>query len=132
MRTLVEIFVIGALIYFGWEKPFKESVDQVRSKLTGKPTEVAPIPAAPTPTPAPRIVPGCGTRIIGRSLIDRHMIKRSRKQGTKTLPAEVTGSTLRASATTTSKGSENFYSFTTSICLPITWPVKPSIATCTQ
>jgi hypothetical protein len=63
MRTLVEIFVIGALIYFGWEKPFKESVDQVRSKLTGKPTavapqEVAPTPAAPTPTPAPRIVPG--------------------------------------------------------------------------
>jgi len=58
MRLLGEIFVIGALIYFGWEKPFKESVDQVRSKLTGKPTEVAPIPAAPTPTPAPRIVPG--------------------------------------------------------------------------
>jgi hypothetical protein len=57
MRTLAEIFVIGALIYFGWEKPFKESVDQVRSKLTGKPTavapqEVAPTPAAPTPTPA--------------------------------------------------------------------------------
>jgi hypothetical protein len=63
MRTLAEIFVIGALIYFGWEKPLKESVDQVRSKLTGKPTavapqEVAPTPAAPTPTPRPRIVPG--------------------------------------------------------------------------
>jgi hypothetical protein len=63
MRTLAEIFVIGVLIYFGWEKPLKESVDQVRSKLTGKPTavapqEVAPTPAAPTPTPRPRIVPG--------------------------------------------------------------------------
>jgi len=61
MRLLVEIFIVGALIYFGWEKPFKESVDQVRSKLTGKPTAVAPqeaVPPPPTPTPAPRIVPG--------------------------------------------------------------------------
>jgi hypothetical protein len=61
MRTLAEIFVIGAVIYFGWEKRFKESVDQVRSKLIGKPTEVAPqevVPPPPTPTPAPRRVPG--------------------------------------------------------------------------
>jgi hypothetical protein len=61
MRTLVEIFIIGALIYFGWEQPFKESVDQLRTKLTGKPTQVAPqevVPPRPTPTPAPRIVPG--------------------------------------------------------------------------
>jgi hypothetical protein len=61
MRTLAEIFVIAALIYFGWEKPFKESVDRVRSKLTGKPTDVAAqevVPPRPTPTTAPRLVPG--------------------------------------------------------------------------
>jgi hypothetical protein len=28
MRTLAEIFVIGALIYFGWEKPFKDWADE--------------------------------------------------------------------------------------------------------
>ena len=56
MRALAEIFVIGGLIYFGWETPFKESVDQVRSKLAGKPTAVATqevVPAPPTSRPVP-------------------------------------------------------------------------------
>jgi len=61
MRLLGEIFVIGALIYFGWQKPFKDWADEGRFRLTGKRAVVAPqeaVPAAPTPTPAPLIVPG--------------------------------------------------------------------------
>jgi len=63
MRTLAEIFVVGMLIYFGWETPFKDWASDARSRLTGKPTtvvpqEVVPTPAPPTPTPPPRIVPG--------------------------------------------------------------------------
>jgi len=54
VRLLVEIFVIGALIYLGWEKPFKEWVDQMRGTSTVKQTAVAPqgIVAPPTSTPA--------------------------------------------------------------------------------
>jgi type II secretory pathway component PulM len=68
MRTLTELFVIGALIYLGWEQSFKERVDQVRervdqvrAKVTGKQTQAAPqeiVAMTPTPPPAPRIVPG--------------------------------------------------------------------------
>ena len=62
MRLLAEIFVVAVVIYFGWETPFKDWADDARSRLTGKPTaapqEVVPTPAAPTPTPRPRIVPG--------------------------------------------------------------------------
>ena len=61
MRLLLEILVVGALIYFGWDTPFKEQADQVRAKVTGKQTQVAPqeiVPLTPTPRPAPRIVPG--------------------------------------------------------------------------
>ena len=63
MRMLAEIFIVGVLIYFGWETPFKDWADDARARLTGKPTtvvpqEVVPTPAAPTPTPRPRIVPG--------------------------------------------------------------------------
>ena len=56
MRLLVEILVVGALIYLGWEQPFKERVDQARAKVTGKQAPAAPQEI--TPTPAPRIVPG--------------------------------------------------------------------------
>ena len=55
MRTLTELFVIGALIYLGWAQSFKERVDQVRAKVTGRQTQEI---VAMTPTPAPRIVPG--------------------------------------------------------------------------
>ena len=58
MRLLVEIFIIGALIYFGWEKPFKDWADEGRFRLTGKRAAVAPQEAVPPPPPAPRIVPG--------------------------------------------------------------------------
>jgi hypothetical protein len=65
MRILAEIFVLGALIYLGWEQPFKVWVDDTRRMLGGKQTtEVAPqqeqqvVPMTPTPRPAPRIVPG--------------------------------------------------------------------------
>jgi hypothetical protein len=59
MRALTELFVIGALIYLGWAQSFKERVDQVRAKVTGKQTAPQEIVAmTPTPTPAPRIVPG--------------------------------------------------------------------------
>ena len=57
MRTLTELFVIGALIYLGWEQSFKERVDQMRAKVTGQQTQEI-VPMTPTPTPAPRIVPG--------------------------------------------------------------------------
>ena len=56
MRLLVEILVVGALIYLGWEKPFKDWTDDARSRLTGKRAEVAP--PRPAPTPPPRVVPG--------------------------------------------------------------------------
>jgi hypothetical protein len=56
MRLLVEILVVGALIYLGWEKPFKDWTDDARWRLTGKRAEVAP--TRPAPTPAPRVVPG--------------------------------------------------------------------------
>ncbi len=62
MRVLAEIFIVGVLIYFGWETPFKDWAADARSRLTGKPPEAAqevvPTPAAPTPRPRPRIVPG--------------------------------------------------------------------------
>jgi len=39
MRLLAELVIIGALIYFGWNKPFKEQVARanttIRSKLHG-------------------------------------------------------------------------------------------------
>jgi hypothetical protein len=53
MRLLIEIFVVAALIYLGWERPFKDWTDDARSKLTGKRAEVA----RPKPPP-PRVVPG--------------------------------------------------------------------------
>ena len=61
VRLLVEILVIGGLIYLGWEQPFKERVDQVRARVTGKQVQAAPQevgPMTPMPTRAPRIVPG--------------------------------------------------------------------------
>jgi len=36
MRLLVEIVVIGALICFGWNTPFKEWVAESRAMLTSK------------------------------------------------------------------------------------------------
>jgi hypothetical protein len=58
VRLLAEILVVGALIYLGWEQPFKERIDQARVKVTGKQAPVAPKEMTPTRTPAPRIVPG--------------------------------------------------------------------------
>ncbi len=59
MRLLVEILVVGALIYLGWEQPFKERANQVRAAVTSKQAAVAQpestaAPAAPTPTPIPQ------------------------------------------------------------------------------
>jgi len=34
MRLLVEILVIAAVIYLGWNKPFKEDVAQAKAKIT--------------------------------------------------------------------------------------------------
>jgi len=61
VRLLVEILVIGGLIYLGWEQPLKERVEQVRDKVTGKQAQAAAqeiVSMTPTPRPAPRIVPG--------------------------------------------------------------------------
>ncbi|PYJ24067.1 MAG: hypothetical protein DME99_00760 [Verrucomicrobia bacterium] len=57
MRLLVEIFIIGGLIYLGWEQPFKEQLDQVRAKVTAKQAQVAPQELTRRPAPAPRIAP---------------------------------------------------------------------------
>jgi hypothetical protein len=56
VRLLIEIIIIGALIYLGWEKPFKEWVDQVRGISAVKQTESAAqrtLAETPTPTPTP-------------------------------------------------------------------------------
>jgi hypothetical protein len=56
MRTLIEIIIIGGLIYLGWEKSFKERIDQMRGssaiKQTVRAVEKA-LPETPTPTPIP-------------------------------------------------------------------------------
>jgi hypothetical protein len=49
VRLLIEIIIIGALIYLGWEKPFKERVNQVRGISAAQRT----LTATPTPTPTP-------------------------------------------------------------------------------
>ena len=36
MRLLAEIFVIAALIFFGWNTPFKEHVAQATTTITNK------------------------------------------------------------------------------------------------
>ena len=36
MRLLVEIVIIGALIFLGWNKPFKEQVAQANTTITTK------------------------------------------------------------------------------------------------
>jgi hypothetical protein len=34
MRLLAEILIIGALIFFGWNKPFKDWTAQANTKIT--------------------------------------------------------------------------------------------------
>jgi hypothetical protein len=46
MRLLIEIFVIGALLYVGWEKPFR---DWLPANISGV--------AKATPTPAVKLQP---------------------------------------------------------------------------
>ena len=36
MRLLVEIVIIGALLYFGWNKPFKEQVARASATIESK------------------------------------------------------------------------------------------------
>ena len=36
MRLLAEIVIIGALIFLGWNKPFKEQVAQASTTITTK------------------------------------------------------------------------------------------------
>jgi hypothetical protein len=36
MRLLVEIVIIAAVIFLGWNKPFKEHVDQAYATITSK------------------------------------------------------------------------------------------------
>jgi len=58
VRLLVEILIVGGLVYLGWEQPFKERVDEVRARVTGKQAQVGLQEVVPTPAPTPRIVPG--------------------------------------------------------------------------
>jgi hypothetical protein len=58
MRTLIEIIIIGGLIYLGWEKSFKERMDQVRGSSAIKQTmRAAEKTLADTPTPTPTPIP---------------------------------------------------------------------------
>jgi hypothetical protein len=34
MRLLIEVVIIAALIFFGWNKPFKDWADQANRKVT--------------------------------------------------------------------------------------------------
>ena len=36
MELSVEILIVGALIYFGWNKPFKEQVARANTTITSK------------------------------------------------------------------------------------------------
>jgi hypothetical protein len=36
MRLVAEILIIAALIYFGWNKPFKEQVARMNTTITTK------------------------------------------------------------------------------------------------
>jgi hypothetical protein len=36
MRLLAEILIIAALIFFGWNKPFKDQVAQANTTITNK------------------------------------------------------------------------------------------------
>jgi len=58
MRLLIEIVIIGGLIYLGWEKPFKEWRNQVRAAVTSKQApssqETLTAPAVQTPVRQPR------------------------------------------------------------------------------
>src|SRR5438552_3803932 len=47
MRFLCEIFIIGALLYLGWEKPYKQWIDEVRGNAAVART---PVQRQPVPT----------------------------------------------------------------------------------
>src|SRR5438270_11711347 len=49
MRLLVETFIAAALIYLGWEKPFKQWGHEMRAKVTSKEATAASQETAPTP-----------------------------------------------------------------------------------
>jgi hypothetical protein len=59
MRLLCEIFVIGGLIYLGWEKPFREwlpfNVAEVSnpSRVNARPIANSPVQPPVRTTPAP-------------------------------------------------------------------------------
>ena len=60
MRLLLEIIVVGALIYLGWEKPFKQWTTEVSAKVGSKqaaPASQETAPATATPTPIPFLRP---------------------------------------------------------------------------
>jgi len=48
VRLLCEIFIVAALIYFGWEKPFRDWLPGTRK---AEPPVVTAAPAAPAPRP---------------------------------------------------------------------------------
>jgi len=58
---LLEILIIGGLIYLGWEIPFKQRVDQLNGRqpvdATSVPVAATPISDAATPSPVPRLRP---------------------------------------------------------------------------
>jgi hypothetical protein len=59
VRFLLEIFIIGGLIYLGWEIPFKQRIDQWTGVEAATPATSTSTAAASsivaTPTPVPRL-----------------------------------------------------------------------------
>jgi hypothetical protein len=75
MRLLVEVLIIGGLIYLGWGHSFKERADQVRAAVraatASKPKPAVPqepattpaVTATPTPIPLPRVTLAAATSV---------------------------------------------------------------------
>jgi hypothetical protein len=56
MRFLFEILIIGALIYFGWETPFRDRIPG-KLALTPKQTATPAVTGEPIATPYPQLRP---------------------------------------------------------------------------
>jgi hypothetical protein len=61
-RLLIEILIIGGLIYLGWEQPFKTRLEQVQAAVRATtPSKVKP--AVPQESAAPAVPPATTTPI---------------------------------------------------------------------
>ena len=57
MRSLCEVFIIGALLYLGWDIPFGQRVDQVMGKTPAVATGVSPANSSALAVPSANQIP---------------------------------------------------------------------------